>query len=47
MPAFSAGDLIVAIDGESVQGMTLNQAVDKMRGEVNTPVKLTHRARRQ
>ncbi len=36
-----AGDLIVAIDGESVQGMTLNQAVDKMRGAVNTPVTLT------
>jgi carboxyl-terminal processing protease len=36
-----AGDLIVAIDGESVQGMTLNQAVDKMRGAVNTNVTLT------
>jgi carboxyl-terminal processing protease len=36
-----AGDLIVAIDGESVQGMTLNQAVDKMRGAVNTSVTLT------
>ncbi len=36
-----SGDLITAIDGESVQGMTLNQAVDKMRGEVNTNVKLT------
>ncbi len=36
-----AGDLITAIDGENVQGMTLNQAVDKMRGEVNTSVKLT------
>ena len=36
-----AGDLIVAIDGETVQGMTLNQAVDKMRGAVNTPVTLT------
>jgi carboxyl-terminal processing protease len=35
------GDLISAIDGESVQGLTLNQAVDKMRGPVNTPVKLT------
>jgi carboxyl-terminal processing protease len=35
------GDLIGAIDGESVQGMTLNQAVDKMRGAINTPVKLT------
>ena len=36
-----SGDFIIAIDGESVQGMTLNQAVDKMRGEVNTNVKLT------
>lgn len=36
-----AGDIISAIDGESVQGMTLNQAVDKMRGAVNTQVKLT------
>ena len=32
-----SGDLISAIDGEPVQGMTLNQAVDKMRGAVNTP----------
>ena len=36
-----SGDLIIAIDGENVQGMTLNQAVDKMRGAVNTNVKLT------
>jgi carboxyl-terminal processing protease len=36
-----SGDLIAAIDGETVQGMTLNQAVDKMRGAINTPVKLT------
>ena len=36
-----AGDLISAIDDETVQGLTLNQAVDKMRGPVNTPVKLT------
>jgi carboxyl-terminal processing protease len=36
-----SGDYIVAIDDDSVQGMTLNQAVDKMRGAINTPVKLT------
>jgi len=36
-----SGDIISAINGESVQGMTLNQAVDKMRGQVNTTVKLT------
>ena len=36
-----AGDIISAIDDEVVQGLTLNQAVDKMRGPVNTSVKLT------
>jgi len=36
-----SGDLIFAIDDENVQGLTLNQAVDKMRGAINTPVKLT------
>jgi carboxyl-terminal processing protease len=35
-----SGDIITAIDDESVQGLTLNQAVDKMRGAVNTTVKL-------
>lgn len=35
-----AGDLIVAIDGDTVQGLTLNQAVDKMRGPVKSPVVL-------
>ncbi len=35
-----AGDLITAIDGDPVSGMTLNQAVDKMRGVVGTPVTL-------
>jgi len=29
-----AGDFIVEIDGDSVQGLTLNQAVDRMRGPV-------------
>ncbi len=36
-----AGDLIVGIDGDQVQGMTLNQAVEKMRGAINTPITLT------
>ncbi len=36
-----AGDLIVEIDGTQVQGLTLEQAVDKMRGKVNTPITLT------
>jgi carboxyl-terminal processing protease len=35
-----SGDIITDIDGEAVQGLTLNQAVDKMRGAVNTPVTL-------
>jgi len=36
-----AGDIIVALDGETVQGLTLGQVVEKMRGPVNTSVKLT------
>lgn len=36
-----AGDFISKIDGEEVRGMTLNDAVDKMRGLVNTSIKLT------
>jgi carboxyl-terminal processing protease len=35
------GDLIIAIDGQPVQGMTLPQAVDKMRGPVNSEIRLT------
>src|SRR5438309_8033597 len=44
-PAAKAGilanDIITALDGEQVQGLTLNQAVEKMRGPVNTKIKLT------
>src|SRR3954464_15188167 len=36
-----ANDIITQISGEPVQGLTLNQAVDKMRGPVNSSVKLT------
>jgi carboxyl-terminal processing protease len=36
-----ANDIITQIDGESVQGLNLNQAVDKMRGPINSTVKLT------
>lgn len=36
-----AGDYISRIDGEEVRGMTLNDAVEKMRGPVDTPIKLT------
>ena len=35
-----SGDIITAIDDDSTQGMTLDQAVDKMRGAVNSAVKL-------
>ena len=38
-----AGDYIVRIDGEQVQGKTLLEAVDLMRGKVNTSIKLTVR----
>ena len=44
-PAAKAGilanDLITKLDDEQVQGLTLNQAVEKMRGPVNTKIKLT------
>ncbi|MCB1425578.1 MAG: S41 family peptidase [Zhengella sp.] len=36
-----AGDLIAEIDGEEVRGLSLADAVDRMRGEVNTPIELT------
>jgi carboxyl-terminal processing protease len=36
-----AGDYISAIDGEEVRGLTLNEAVEKMRGLINTPIELT------
>jgi len=43
-PAAKAGvlanDFITHIDDEPVQGLTLNQAVDKMRGPVNTKIRL-------
>ncbi|MDJ1157548.1 S41 family peptidase [Chelatococcus sp. SYSU_G07232] len=43
-PAAKAGilanDIITHIDDEPVQGLSLNQAVEKMRGPVNTSVKL-------
>jgi len=44
-PAAKAGvmanDLIIKLDNEQVHGLTLNQAVEKMRGPVNTKIKLT------
>ena len=44
-PAAKAGimanDIIIKIDNEQVHGLTLNQAVEKMRGPVNAKIKLT------
>jgi carboxyl-terminal processing protease len=43
-PAAKAGilanDIITHLDDEQVQGLTLNQAVEKMRGPVNTKIRL-------
>ncbi|RMH45548.1 MAG: S41 family peptidase [Alphaproteobacteria bacterium] len=36
-----AGDFITHIDGESVLGMNLNEAVDKMRGPVGSEIRIT------
>ncbi len=35
------GDLIATIDGTQIQGLTLTEAVDKMRGPVNSQIKIT------
>jgi carboxyl-terminal processing protease len=44
-PAFKAGilagDLITELDGEPVQGLTLRDAVEKMRGPANSSITLT------
>jgi carboxyl-terminal processing protease len=44
-PASKAGlqtnDLVTHLDGEQIVGLTLEQAVEKMRGPVNTPIVLT------
>ncbi|MBW7852552.1 MAG: S41 family peptidase [Rhodospirillales bacterium] len=46
-PAFRAGlqpgDYITHLDGESVLGLSLNEAVDRMRGPVDTDIRLTVR----
>ena len=46
-PAYRAGlksgDLITHLDEERVQGLTLSEAVDKMRGKVGETIKLTIR----
>ena len=41
------GDLITALDGKPVQGMSLPQAVTKMRGPLNSQIKLTIRRKNQ
>ena len=38
-----SGDLIFALDGEPVQGLTLQEAVEKMRGKVGTAIKISIR----
>ena len=38
-----AGDYIVKIDGVQVQGKTLSEAVDLMRGPVGSPIEITIR----
>ncbi len=35
-----SGDLIYALDGEPVQGMTLQEAVEKMRGKAGSSIKI-------
>src|SRR5690606_2717645 len=35
------GDLIIQINGETTKGMSLNDAVKKMRGEPGTPIDLS------
>jgi carboxyl-terminal processing protease len=44
-PAAKAGimanDVITQLNGESIQGLSLDQAIEKMRGPVHTTVKLT------
>jgi len=35
------GDLITQLDGQPIQGMTLPQAVEKMRGPINSDIRLT------
>lgn len=46
-PAYRAGvqasDYITHLDGESIMGLSLGEAVDKMRGKVGTDIKLTIR----
>jgi carboxyl-terminal processing protease len=44
-PAFRAGiksgDFLTAIDGKSIVGLPLNDAVKQMRGEINSAISVT------
>jgi carboxyl-terminal processing protease len=44
-PAAKAGilanDQIIALNGEQIQGVSLDEAVEKMRGDIGTPITLT------
>lgn len=42
-----AGDFITHIDGEQVMGLTLSEAVDRMRGPVDSPITVTIRREEQ
>ncbi|MDP3645674.1 MAG: S41 family peptidase [bacterium] len=47
LAGIQAGDIITHLDDEPVQGLTLNQAVDKMRGTIGTSIKLKIQRRGQ
>ena len=36
-----SGDLIIGIDGESIKGLTINEAVSKLRGPINSKITIT------
>ncbi len=36
-----AGDFILKIDGKSISGLSLSESIEKMRGEVGSPITLT------
>ncbi len=41
LAGMQAGDMILAIDGKDITGLTLNEAVEQMRGPANTSITLT------
>ncbi len=36
-----AGDYIIKLEGKAVKGMTMNEAIDMMRGDIGQPLRLT------